>query len=208
MNCQTISDYPQPANEKTRLIYAGNLYPNRWKVLVSLGKALQELASEGVCAELHVYSLDINEKIKKAIDSPPYSMHMGSVDSIELIAIRKKSDIMVHVEGFDRKCRRIMLYSMSTKIPEYLSSNRCMLAIVPKDFAEAKYLIENDAAAVVTEPSELKGRVKEIISDLDLRKSYAAKGVALAIKKHDPEKQRALVYNELSNACHCAKTLT
>lgn len=206
MNCCEAVDDPLPEHtDNMVLVYTGNLFPNRWKSLKIIGEVLQELKDENLHATLSIYSFDEPEsRVVKTLNSVESIYHKGAVKSSMLRQIRSEADILVHVEGFDRKCRQIMLYSMSTKIPEYLSSHRCMFAVVPSDYAEAKYLQMNQAAFLVTsdEKQMVKEQLRNILKNADLRLAYADRGLTLAKQKHNIVNQRELIKKVIMEAAN------
>lgn len=176
-------------NKVVQLVYAGNLGLNRWKILSLIAQCLVELKEESdINAELSIYSLiKPNKHELRALSNPPYSTYKGSVDTEGLNRIKAKSDLLVHVEAFDNNNRHITRLSISTKIPEYLASGRCVFAVGPPDVASIQYLVDNDLGVVVTnnDKSVIKAKIKEIITNVDTRVLYANKGIKIALEKHN-----------------------
>ncbi len=196
-----IVPYSKINNKTIRLIYAGNLGLNRWKILSKIGIAIKELKKEKkINAFLEIYS--INKPSKKILDKlniEGSSEYKGSLSSEKLIKVRNNSDILVHVEAFDRKNKRITRLSVSTKIPEYLLSERCILAVGPEDVASIKYIKDNKIGKVITDIKieKLKNELLCIIENKELRKTYIKNGKEIALRNHSYYNNKNKVQNKM-----------
>ena len=195
-----IIPYNKVNNNTILLTYAGNLGLNRWKILKKIGNQLNELRIKyGINAKLEVYSLNIpSKKIQKALTNNNME-YKGSLNTEELIKKRNHSDILVHVESFDRKDQYITRLSVSTKIPEYLLSERCILAVGPPNIASIKYIYENDIGKTITtlNKKELQESLKEIILNREKREKYVLNGKKIATKNHSFEKNKEKIQKTL-----------
>ena len=193
-----------PSNETIKFVYAGNLGLNRWKVLALIAECLKELGyEEGLKGELFVYSLiDPGKSATSALNNPPFSYYKGALNTAELAKVKAAADVLVHVEAFDRETRHITRLSISTKIPEYMASGRCILAVGPKDVASIEYLIEYDLGAISTscDKKDIKDVVKTVMTDSGKRISYAQRGLEIAKERHDAEKVATSMVRLISNA--------
>ena len=89
-------------------------------------------------------------KRQKRLAEKCNNLHLlGGITGADLDRVKLESDALVHVESFKNKNRHITRLSISTKIPEYLASNKRILAIGPKGIASIDYLLQNDVAYVV-----------------------------------------------------------
>lgn len=137
---------------KRRILYAGNLGLNRWKVICSVGKSLDYLNNnfENYDYELSVYSGDsLDKDMTKNFSHIKSLKYYGFVDTQTLNQKVLECDYLLHCESFDNTNRRVTRLSISTKIGEYICSNRCILAVGPQDIASMKYLAENKLAKVI-----------------------------------------------------------
>lgn len=191
-----IISYDEVKNSSILLTYAGNLGLNRWRVLSKIGKALSKLKKdENINAKLEIYSIHTpSKKIIKKLTNDVMSFK-GSLNTEELVKKRNQSDILVHVESFDKKNKYITRLSVSTKIPEYLLSQRCILAVGPKDVASIKYISDNKAGYVITSLDEnnIKENLKYIILNRSEREYYIKNGKELADNRHSFEKNKQIV---------------
>ena len=112
----------------------------------------------------------------------------GPLTSSEVQSVISESDILVHVESMDKVNRCLTRLSMSTKIPQYLSSGKCILAVGPEEVSSIRYLEEHKAGMVITDLQILKQELSKLIADYELRRRYAINALKLAQDSHNPEK--------------------
>jgi glycosyltransferase involved in cell wall biosynthesis len=199
---EDIKDYSYKG-EKVKLVYAGNLGLNRWKVLSIIGQCLHELSNEGLKGELSIYSIVEPEgNVAKALYLPPFMSFKGKLDQAQLRQVKEESDILVHVEAFDKTNRYITRLSISTKIPEYMQSGRCILAVGPCDVASIRYLKDNDMAMTITDSNydQIKESLRYIMLDEQKRKQYAKKARDLAIERHSINTIKDMIYEIMVDA--------
>lgn len=197
-----VLSYAKVKNKKIIMTYAGNLGLNRWKVLYKIGKTLEKLEKNGIKAKLNIYSIDKpNKRILRKLDLADVMSYNGSLDKKELIDARNNSDILVHVESFDRKNKYITRLSVSTKIPEYLASKRCILAVGPKDVASIKYIADNKSGEVINclKKENMKKIIMEIITNRKKRETFIENANKILKEKHSLEMTRNLIYSEITN---------
>ncbi|MCX6624335.1 MAG: hypothetical protein NTY38_25390, partial [Acidobacteria bacterium] len=109
----------------------------------------------------------------------------GGLDAAGVRQVIEESDILVHVESMNRVSRKLTRLSLSTKIPQYLASGRCILAVGPAEVASIRYIQDHEAGMVVTDLETLRGNFETLISDPELRQRYALNGLRLAQRRHD-----------------------
>lgn len=155
--------------ETVTMVYAGGLHYNRWKVLAQIANTLQKIncSCEKKCF-LKIYSSqNISKKILKKITVANAAEFCGSASASEIADIYYNSDVLLHVESFDKRAIAATKYSFSTKIPEYLSAGRCVLAVGPAEVASIRYLA--DFACVICDDTNLIPALEKIILDDDYR---------------------------------------
>ncbi len=191
-------------NDKIQFVYAGNLVLNRWKILALIAECFEELHSEeGFNVELSIYSLvEPGERELLHLNRPPFSCFKGSINTDELNAVKVSSDVLVHVEAFDRKNRHITRLSLSTKIPEYLASGRCIFAVGPEDVSSMQYLAEYDLGVTVMSDnkSKIKQALKKVMINSEMRTQYATKGLKVADLKHNSDKTAENIHKIILSA--------
>lgn len=153
------------------ITYAGGLHYNRWKVLGLIADAINKInqTSENKCF-LSIYSSqNISDKIVDRINIEGASQFCGSAPADEIANIYSNADILLHVESFDKKSIASTQYSFSTKIPEYLSADKCVLAVGPSEVASIKYL--SRFACVINNEEDVFNTLETLIKDNEYRES-------------------------------------
>lgn len=179
------------AIDRIRLLYAGNVLIGRHKVLAALGRALSRINDRcGTKHTLTIHSpLSIPQAIVKHLTKVPSIVIGQSLNSEELTRAIGDTNIVVHVESFGAQMRKLTRLSISTKIPEYLASRRCMFAVGPADVASIRYLFDNAVAAVAKESKQtvIESELSKVINSRELRTYYSDRAYALYLRKHNPE---------------------
>ncbi len=167
------------------ITYAGKLYCNRWKTLAMLSQCISQINAQGGNFILNIYTRDkITKKQRKLLDNGTCSFIKGGVNSEELKGIYKKSDILLHVESFDKANSLAVKYSFSTKIMECLSSGCAVMAIGKANQAGCEYLRKKDAALVASSETELFNILLKIAVNPRIILKYALKAYECGITFH------------------------
>jgi hypothetical protein len=185
-------------NNPIKLLYTGNLGMSRWKSLEKIGEALKIINNNGLKAQLYIYSqtpLSLATMRKLQIENSVY--FMGGIPASKVKDIQRAADILVHVESFKLSERNSARLSFSTKIVDYLEAGRCIVAVGWKKTGAIEYLIENNAAIVITDVNQIYSQLSNLINDEKLILDYAVKGFELGKKNHQLEKIRKGLYDDL-----------
>ncbi|MGN7763273.1 glycosyltransferase family protein [Paenibacillus sp. 22594] len=183
------------SNKVLRISYIGNLGGGRWRSLVEIGLCLKSIGFL-----LDIYSAETRNDIIKDLNEMNGIVFHGAIPAYKVKEIIRSSTIIIHVESFESDDKERTQYSMSTKIAESLGSGVCLLAYGPKDVSSIEYLLENEAAYVVTEKLELKERLIEIIESEELRGNYINNAISLALQRHEVKENTKLFYEIMLEA--------
>ena len=162
-------------NEKITLLYAGSLYYGRGEVLARIAEALQcyNCAANGKQAILNIYTNVMpDESTKNMLEKDGAARCCGSLGPDELKAALNQADILVFAESFEEEHIRKTRFSLSTKIPEYLSVGKPILAVGPKGIGSMDYL-EGSAYCINDSTGFLD--VMELLDSCELREILAAR---------------------------------
>lgn len=203
--CASFSDENKPApktpQKPLKLLYAGNVSHGRFLILSKLASDIARQNGEMQKFELHVYtSTPLSEQQKASLQIENSAYLHPPVSYAEILEIQKNSDILVHAEAFDLKERLATHQSFSTKIVDYLSSNRCILAIGSETCASIQYFIENGCAAVAKTPSEIETRLSELYASPSALQEYAEKAWQSGKAHHERTQMQKDLLCELQNA--------
>jgi glycosyltransferase involved in cell wall biosynthesis len=174
------------AGTPVEMSYIGKVSLGRWTTLGRIGEALGKINAPGQRARLRIYSTEcLNNRMVKRLSIPGAMEFMGGLSAVEVGQVIEKSDILVHVESMDKVNRRLTRLSLSTKIPEYLASGRCILAAGPAEVASIRYIQDHEAGMVITDMEALRENLETLVSNPELRRSYAQSALRLAHERHD-----------------------
>ena len=175
-------------NTPIKLIYAGRLYCNRWKILVQIAKALREINSDNTKMILEIYTQDkVTKRQIRELNDGKSVFLKDPVRPDELIDIYQRADIVLHVESMDSKNKLITKYSFSTKIIDLLGSSCAVMAIAWEKQTGYVYLKQNDAAFCISNIKDIKTELERIIDNPELIHVYAQKAVRCVKQNHQKE---------------------
>jgi hypothetical protein len=175
MSCADPSIYiprqQSAPSSKLRLIYTGaGPGLGRWPIIINLAKAVQDLHRSGSDIELVAFvrrefygdlpATGAGFVVSDFVDERTLADHLGV------------SDIAVLPEGFDSKSMKYARLSFSSKLPIYLMSGCCIMAIGPMQNNSIKYVSDNQLGVVLQDPSVQVLRAQ--LLDLYERRSHVA----------------------------------
>ncbi len=165
--CADFSDENRPLAKihilPYKILYAGNVSKGRYKIILSLAKTIEEVNKDGVKFSLDIYTnTALTEKQKNKLSANTATSLHPPVGYEEIKKIQEESDILLHAEAFDLRERLAVHQSFSTKIVDYLASNRCILAIGDKSCSSIDYFIQNKCGAV----ADSKDKIVDVLLDL------------------------------------------
>lgn len=162
--------------------YAGNLGVGRGESLIEVAQVLRTISKD---ATLNVYGSLPNDELKQKFEECEGLQFCGRVSYDRVKEILQESDLLLHIESFEPYYIEDLKYAFSTKIADYLASNNSFLIYAPEEFAETKYLLENEAAYVATSPQMLEKQLRQLIMQPESRKKFCQKAAALAEANHN-----------------------
>lgn len=167
-----------------RMLYSGNLLYGRMRSLRLLSDALARVNANGSLFELHVYSTTaLSETETRGLD-PAIRIHAAVAQST-LPALQKEADVLLFLEDLAGPDRLMARLSFSTKLTEYLSSGKCILAIGDARIAPMEYLRAEDAAICATSREELLLQLERIAGSPGLVPHYARRARECCLRNHD-----------------------
>lgn len=181
-----ISDYSTSKDDYPIVFsYTGSLYYGRDIVLNRIGRIINEYNCKAgmIKGVLNIYSNSSQEKAK--INENSGCRLCGSLNLNGLKETLNQSDVLVFVESSDPQYIEKTKYSFSTKIPEYLSVGRLILAVGPQNVSSISYL--EDCAICESNFDNLEQTINDIISNRARREEYAEK----ALKKYEDKHNRS-----------------
>lgn len=200
--CSDFDDSKRPEfktpGDTLKMIYAGNVSSGRYKILAELAKAVKTLNADGKKFTLDIYTpTPLSEIQKSKLNIDGCSALHPPVSYSEIRSLQAQADILVHAEAFDIKEKLAAHQSFSTKIVDYLATNRCILAIGDKSCASIDYFIQNSCGAVALSKNEISEQLEKLYKDKSLLKDYADKAWESGKKNHQRSKMQKALYEEI-----------
>lgn len=183
-----------------RMVYTGMLGEGRWKTLIEIGRALEQIGG-GQKAKLDIYSsTPLTGAMKKELEANDSMRFCGAVSSQEVSVIQEEADILLFCESFRKKDCLVVRLSFSTKLVDYFKKAKCIFAAGRQEGASMRYLREHDCAVVATQKEEIKAALQRLIEHPELRESYAQKAWDCGVHNHDIETIQAALSQSLREA--------
>lgn len=170
-----------PSN-KFKISYIGNLGLDRHKSLIEIANILQELSID---LTIDVYGKIPNNYVEKELKMCKGINICGFIDYKDVINVMQSSDLLLHIESFEKFYVKDLKYAFSTKIADCLGSGIPFLLYAPKELACTKYLVTNNCAHVAINKNELKKTLVNIINDSSYRNKYHFKAIEIASINHN-----------------------
>jgi len=208
INCEVLSKPTERAcvvgykneseNRIKRIFYAGNLAIGRADTIGILSNVLREINKDEIRITLDIYT---STEISNEMKSFGYGVTFHeAIPQSEVLELQKEMDILLFVEDILGKERKVARLSFSTKIPDYLSCGKCILAIGDFDTAPMEYFIKEDVALCAQNKEEIMRQLYKIIDYPEIMKSYGMKAYECAQRNHSKEKSRDMISKTITKA--------
>ena len=186
-------------HQPIRFLYTGNIGANRWKTLAMLAESLKELHF----GHLDVYTANpITRQIDQALNIEGVSTIHKPVSQNDVIRLQNEADVLVHVEAFDLRNRLLVRCAISTKIMDYLSVGRSILAIGPVDVDSIEFLRVGNAAIIANSKEDLMRELKRIKNESKILLDYSNRGVNYLREHFDADTMRKELYQDLQQVVY------
>lgn len=172
---------PYVPNDPVKITYFGNLGVGRSDVLLQVADTLKTIDPKLI---LDIYGNAPGDYPERFRARENIAYH-GFVSPGELKDIMNGSDILLHVESFDPEIVPKLRYAFSTKLAQCLCAGRCFVSYAPEQSASSRYLAESGGCVMVSSPEALTERLRELVSEPELRRQYARQALAIGRKNHD-----------------------
>ena len=180
-----------------KIIYAGKLYCNRWKMLSAINRALKRINKDSVKMILEIYTKDrIGTRQRKTLDDGRNSFLKGAVSEEGLTEVYRNADIALHVESLDLKNRLSTRLSFSTKIIDCLASGCAVMAVSWAQHSGYTYLKQEDSAVCVDSYNEIHTALNTLCSNPDLILNYQRKALECGMRNHRKEAVQNKLYKD------------
>lgn len=175
------------SGENIAIVYAGSLYYGRDDVLLAVADAIERYnVNNNKKVFLEVYSKDKinNNKLKNF----SFTHFNGPVNKEKLIKIYNAADILLFVESFNDYQIEKTRYSLSTKVPEYLSLKKPIFAVGPDNIGSMDYL--QDVAQCVYKLDDIYKKLVDLLESHELQLKLAKSSYIKYVKYNNKEKMQ------------------
>ncbi len=195
-----LSFSEKEVSEPIKMVYTGKLVIGRASSLVLISEALAAINADKLRVTLDIYSPDVLDgaTMKKLNDNG--CTFKGVVPREQIAAIQESADITVFVESLEKRYINAARLSFSTKLTDYFSSGKCILAIGDAHIAPIAYLRENDAAIIAESAGEIKSQLMRLVNDPALIRAYGRKAFECGKRNHDESKVKETFISTIRRA--------
>ena len=181
-----------------KISYFGNIRLGRNESLKDIGQALGRIDRNYV---LNVYSNENDQKFCKPFVGEPNIHFCGAVPYCEVAKKTVESDIVVVVEGFQKKDVDKTRYSLSTKIADSLSSGVAVFAYGSHDCGAIEYAESTNCIVTCVEKNKLEESLRSLIFDFARQQENYKKSVDVVVKNHRLEKSTKIFESVVDGVC-------
>ena len=183
------------------LLYAGSLYLGRYETLLTLCDIVQKHKVNSINIEIYTKN-DAWEELKSFFSPFTFVKYGGFIGQEELMNRIRKSDGLLFFESFFEDILSYTRLSLSTKVPEYLSSGKRIFAAGHAEQGSIKYLSDNNAAYVALDKESLEPVFLDFINRKN-EEQILKNACELYNNNHDINKQQSkflrIIQDSLSN---------
>ena len=191
-------------NIPLKMTYTGNLLIGRDDSLYKVCNALSRINKDKEYIHLDVYSQ--TENVCDILKAKGYSfctVH-GSVPQKEALEVQHRSDILLFLEDIDGEYAGSARLSFSTKITDYLSCGKCILAVGNRDTAPIEYFNKTESALIADSDDGIYENLKRLIDDTSELIRIAENARKCGISNHSKEKIQK-TFEEVVEGVFCGK---
>ena len=184
INRTPVVEYGQPP-QTLHVLYTGNLFIGRDETLLKVVNAAKKLPKGKFFFDVYANSNLSGEFLEK-IDPDICCIH-PPIPQSEVWEKQRQADILLFIEDINGPHAKTARLSFSTKITDYLSAGKCILAVGNTETAPMKYFTDNEAALVAGSEEEIYHALLRICEEHEVIVKYAENAAKAGIKNHNKE---------------------
>lgn len=182
-----------------KLLYAGNLGSGRWKSLGYIARAVESLSHLEYEVKLDIYtSTPMSGVMERCLKKKGTTVHKA-VSYDKILQLQKEADILLHIEGLSRSSQMAVHQSFSTKLVDYFSMGKCILAVGTQREASIKHLIDNDAAVVIKRKNEVLKKLRNLLEYPEYIITYGNRAYECGRKHHNKLKIQMMLVRDMNS---------
>lgn len=187
-------------------VYAGGLHLGRGESLLEVEGAIKAFVNQSNSIVRLVIYTNMNSRLlyEKKFDSS-ITEFRDFLPHDRVNEVYDSADVLVHIESFEKERILYTKYSMSTKIPEYLSSGKPILCYAPNEIAVYQYVDNNKVGISCCDKETLMIAIDSLSKSRELRQKLGQEGFRLFEKNHlqnavADKFKNAIIQNVINNA--------
>lgn len=192
------SSYQYNGSYPFHIVYTGNLLYGRLNSIKLLVKAIFDINQNGVKFSLDIYTPTIISQTDYNYINNGFCKIHEAIPQEKVYKQQQNADILLFVEDV-RPMNNIARLSFSTKITDYLSCRRCILAIGSMDSSAIEYFKEEDAALTCTCSEDIETNLHNIVSNPQILTCYADKAYDTGLRNHNKDAIQKTFYNIINS---------
>ena len=170
VNIELYNSAVKKISDKIEFLYAGGLHLNRWDALNKIGLAIDEVTQQiGTECTFKIYTSIENINRYRACFTAKSIVLEEAVKYEEMPRLYQEADVLVHAETDSLMYDTFAKYSLTTKLPEYLISNRPFLYWGPDSLFLTEFLAGRDLCYYAKADTELVDVIKTMLRDEQTR---------------------------------------
>ena len=180
--------------------YFGNIRLGRYQCLYEIGVNLEKYNRiNKTNIKLNIYSPETDSQILSLFNKVDSIVFKGFVTGDEYEEAYNKTQCFVHCESFENEYKNLTRFSISTKIPDVLSSGKPLLMYGPSNIACTSYLNENNAAFLCMNKEDLFDKISQLVSGKAPVKIIVKNAIRTARINHSLEYNSLKLKNIITN---------
>lgn len=201
MNSIPIEPYiiPDKRNNKITISYIGGLHLNRWKMICEFAQIINQIGSSYILS-INVYTTtSLTQEMLQSFTNNHIN-YRGAVFGTELNKAFNDTDLLLHVESNEQYYRSLTKLSVSTKIPEYLATGKCIIGYGPIEVASMRLLSDNNIGIVISSDNNNNYQgLATALEDYNFRIEIGKNGYDFANKYFETKYVREKFHNNIIN---------
>ena len=179
-----------------KMLYAGNLMIGRLDTVRMVSEILADINKDGVKIAFDVYtSTEVPDDLKNIGNGIKFHL---PVSQSEVLTLQQQSDILLFAEDIIGKERKVARLSFSTKIPDYLSCGKFILAVGDYDTAPMEYFREENVALCASNTKELTEQIQKLLLKPEIMNEYGARAQKCAVRNHSKTEIQRIIQETIN----------
>ncbi len=166
-----------------KILYTGNLYIGREQSLLKVVNAIKNCYKGRFFVDVYTNS-QMDEAYLAQIDPEVCQIH-DPIPQSDVLQKQREADVLLFLEDTDGPDAKVARLSFSTKITDYLSAGKCILAVGNLDTAPMQYFVENNAAFACGDEVSVAQVLGQISKEPQMLAQMAQNAAAAGEKNHN-----------------------